>query len=120
MVGGGPAGAAADIAARRAAPELATLVLDRQRFPRDKACGDGLGPGVVARLGDLEASEIVRRRRPIKLLEIVAQRTEFVRESIELLVGEGTALSWRSLARLLLHGRTSSVASGQSSAARGE
>ena len=72
MVGGGPAGAAAAIAARRAAPELATLVLDRQRFPRDKACGDGLGPGVVARLADLEASEIVRGRRPIERLAIVA------------------------------------------------
>jgi len=33
------------------------------------------------------------------------RRPEFVREGIELLVGEGTALSWRSLARLLVHGR---------------
>ena len=34
------------------------------------------------------------------------RRPEFVREGIELLVGEGTALSWRSLARLLVHGRS--------------
>ena len=34
------------------------------------------------------------------------RRPEFVREGIELLVGEGTALSWRSLARLLIHGRS--------------
>ena len=72
VVGGGPAGAAAAIAARRAAPDLETLVLDRQSFPRDKACGDGLGPGVVARLADLDAVEIVRGRRPIERLEIVA------------------------------------------------
>lgn len=72
VVGGGPAGAAAAIAARRAAPELDTLVLDRQAFPRDKACGDGLGPGVVARLADLDASGIVRGRRPIERLKIVA------------------------------------------------
>ena len=72
VVGGGPAGAAAAIAARRAAPELETLVLDRQRFPRDKACGDGLGPGVVARLADLEAGGIVRGRRPVERLKIVA------------------------------------------------
>ena len=71
VVGGGPAGAAAAIAARRAAPELDTLVLDRQTFPRDKACGDGLGPGVVARLADLDASDIVRGRRPIERLKIV-------------------------------------------------
>ena len=72
VVGGGPAGAAATIAARRAAPELDTLVLERQAFPRDKACGDGLGPGVVARLSELGANDIVRRRRPIKRLKIVA------------------------------------------------
>ena len=72
VVGGGPAGAAAAIAARRAAPELSTVVLDRQKFPRDKACGDGLGPGVVARLADLDASEIVRGRRPVERLKIVA------------------------------------------------
>ena len=72
VVGGGPAGAAAAIAARRAAPELSTVVLDRQKFPRDKACGDGLGPGVVARLADLDATEIVRGRRPVERLKIVA------------------------------------------------
>ena len=72
VVGGGPSGAAAALAARRAAPELETLVLDRQRFPRDKACGDGLGPGVVARLADLDAGEIVRGRQPVERLKIVA------------------------------------------------
>lgn len=72
VVGGGPAGAAAAIAARRAAPELDTLVLDRQAFPRDKACGDGLGPGVVARLADLGAGDVVRGRQPIERLKIVA------------------------------------------------
>jgi geranylgeranyl reductase family protein len=72
VIGGGPAGAAAAIAARQAAPELVTLVLDRQRFPRDKACGDGLGPGVVARLEDLGAAEIVRGRRPVERLRVVA------------------------------------------------
>ncbi len=72
VVGGGPAGAAAAIAARRSAPELETLVLDRQAFPRDKACGDGLGPGVVARLADLDADDIVRGRRPVERLKIVA------------------------------------------------
>lgn len=72
VVGGGPAGAAAAIAARRAAPELDTLVLDRQSFPRDKACGDGLGPGVVARLADLDAGDIVQGRRPVERLKIVA------------------------------------------------
>src|SRR5690606_23460995 len=40
VVGGGPAGSAAAIALARAGHDV-TLV-DRARFPRDKACGDGL------------------------------------------------------------------------------
>src|SRR5687767_2474561 len=40
VVGAGPAGAAAAITLQRA--DLATIVVDRARFPRDKCCGDGL------------------------------------------------------------------------------
>jgi geranylgeranyl reductase family protein len=42
VVGAGPGGSAAAYYAARAG--LATLLLDRQEFPRDKACGDGLMP----------------------------------------------------------------------------
>jgi menaquinone-9 beta-reductase len=40
VVGAGPAGAAAGLAARRRG--LDVLVVDKARFPRDKTCGDGL------------------------------------------------------------------------------
>src|SRR4051812_21987094 len=53
-VGGGPAGAAAATAARRADPAARVLVLDRADFPRDKVCGDGVAPealDVLAGLG---------------------------------------------------------------------
>ena len=40
VVGAGPAGAAAAITLQRAG--LATIVVDKARFPRDKCCGDGL------------------------------------------------------------------------------
>jgi geranylgeranyl reductase family protein len=52
VVGGGPAGAAAALAARSAG--LTVLVLDRSDFPRDKVCGDGIAPealDVLAGLG---------------------------------------------------------------------
>ena len=52
VVGGGPAGAAAALAARAAG--CSVLVLDRADFPRDKVCGDGIAPealDVLARLG---------------------------------------------------------------------
>ena len=52
VVGGGPAGAAAALAARAAGRSV--LVLDRADFPRDKVCGDGIAPealDVLAGLG---------------------------------------------------------------------
>ncbi len=54
IVGGGPAGATAALAARRARPDASVLVLDRADFPRDKVCGDGIAPealDVLAVLG---------------------------------------------------------------------
>ena len=54
VVGGGPAGAASALAARRADPGARVLVLDRADFPRDKVCGDGIAPealDVLAGLG---------------------------------------------------------------------
>jgi geranylgeranyl reductase family protein len=42
IVGSGPAGCAAAIAARRAEPSAAVLLLDRRDFPRDKCCGDAV------------------------------------------------------------------------------
>ncbi|RBY87430.1 NAD(P)/FAD-dependent oxidoreductase [Blastococcus sp. TF02A-26] len=52
VVGGGPAGAATALAARRSGASV--LVLDRADFPRDKVCGDGIAPealDVLAVLG---------------------------------------------------------------------
>src|ERR671933_1457552 len=42
VVGAGPGGAATAYHAARAGLEV--LLLDRQKFPRDKPCGDGLMP----------------------------------------------------------------------------
>lgn len=50
IVGGGPAGAAAAIAARRAKPGARVLILDRAPIGRDKVCGDGIAPHAVAEL----------------------------------------------------------------------
>jgi geranylgeranyl reductase family protein len=54
VVGAGPAGSAAAIAARRAWPRARVALLDRAEFPRDKSCGDGVAPhvlDVLARIG---------------------------------------------------------------------
>lgn len=51
VIGGGPAGLATAIAARLAG--LSVRVVERSRPPIDKACGEGLMPDAVARLGEL-------------------------------------------------------------------
>ena len=57
--GAGPAGAtAAFLLARRG---LRVLLVDRQAFPRDKACGDGLTPGTVQLLLDLGFNTILEK-----------------------------------------------------------
>ena len=58
IVGGGPAGATAALYAKRRG--LKTLLLDKQRFPRDKVCGDALSGRSVAVLRDLGLLEKVR------------------------------------------------------------
>lgn len=57
--GAGPAGAtAASLLARRG---LRVLLIDRQAFPRDKICGDGLTPGTVQLLLDLGFNTILEK-----------------------------------------------------------
>ena len=58
VVGAGPAGAAAALYARRQG--LKTLLLDKDRFPRDKICGDALSGKSVAVLQELGLLDMVR------------------------------------------------------------
>jgi geranylgeranyl reductase family protein len=53
IVGAGPAGCAAAAAAIRHVPPERVLLVDRQLFPRDKACGDGIAFEALAALADL-------------------------------------------------------------------
>jgi len=58
IVGAGPAGSAAAIAALRARPEARVLLLDRAPRGRDKVCGDGIAPHVVRELDLLGVNAI--------------------------------------------------------------
>lgn len=60
VVGGGPTGAATAIALRRELPDAHVTLVDKATFPRDKTCGDGLGPGARRVLDGLGLSELLR------------------------------------------------------------
>lgn len=60
VVGGGPTGAATAIALRRELPDAHVTLVDKATFPRDKTCGDGLGPGARRVLDGLGLSERLR------------------------------------------------------------
>ena len=58
VVGGGPAGSSC--AAFCALAGLRTLVIEREKFPREKVCGDCLNPSCWAVLGHLGIAQRVR------------------------------------------------------------
>jgi geranylgeranyl reductase family protein len=58
IVGGGPAGSCAALYADRAG--LRTLLLEKEKFPRDKVCGDALSGKSVTILQDLNLLEKVQ------------------------------------------------------------
>ena len=72
IVGAGPAGAAAALTLATAGHEV-TLV-DRARFPRDKACGDGLTPAALAELSTLEVDVDRLGGHPVEGIRLVAGR----------------------------------------------
>ena len=59
IAGAGPAGSAAALACARRGLEV--LLVDRARFPRDKACGEGILPSGVGALAELGLLAEVRR-----------------------------------------------------------
>ena len=50
IVGAGPAGANTAISYKKLNPELKVGIFDKATFPRDKSCGDAIGPGVISAL----------------------------------------------------------------------
>ncbi|SCL19052.1 geranylgeranyl reductase family [Micromonospora rhizosphaerae] len=69
VVGAGPAGSAAALAARRA--EARVLLLDRDDFPRDKACGDGVAAHALDVLAELGVTDAVAGYAPLPALRLV-------------------------------------------------
>src|SRR6185312_5095920 len=88
VVGAGPAGAvAACTAARRG---LSVALIDRETFPRDKICGDGLGPGAVRVLRDLDLDSVLGGRRRIESVTVFGPAGERSENPVPVLAGKST------------------------------
>lgn len=76
VVGAGPAGSTAAIAALRADPTTRVLLLDAADFPRDKVCGDGVAPhalDVLAGLG-VDVAALTAGTSPVDDLRLTSPR----------------------------------------------
>lgn len=117
VVGAGPAGSAAALAALQARPGARVLLLDRAEFPRDKSCGDGVAPHALdelARLGvpDLLADRVaVRRLRlrspggtevaaPLRRPDVVVPRTVLDARLVDAAVAAGARFVQHQVRRL--------------------
>jgi geranylgeranyl reductase family protein len=70
VVGGGPAGSAAALAALRHRPEATVVIADLASFPRDKTCGDGVAPHGLDVLRDLGVPDIAAGFRPVDRMRL--------------------------------------------------
>lgn len=69
VIGAGPAGSTAARACKLRGIQSVALI-DKAAFPRDKSCGDGLGPGVVRVMEDLGMAEALGQFEPIEALAV--------------------------------------------------
>jgi len=77
VVGAGPAGTATALGALHADPTLLVLLLDRDDFPRDKTCGDGIAPHVFDALAEVGVHDLAEGWAPVLRLDL-AHRTHTV------------------------------------------
>ena len=60
IVGAGPAGSNTAISYKHLNPDLNIAIFDKSQFPRDKSCGDAIGPGVINALKRFGNEHIVK------------------------------------------------------------
>ncbi|WP_412537760.1 geranylgeranyl reductase family protein [Longispora sp. K20-0274] len=76
VVGAGPAGSTAALAARRGGADV--VLLDRSDFPRDKPCGDGIAPEVFDVLAGLGVADVAAGYPAVPALRLVSPGGEVV------------------------------------------
>jgi len=86
VIGAGPAGSVAAYAA--AARGLKVALVDQRDFPRDKSCGDGLGPGGYSLLKRLRLEHIVADMKPIGQISILGPDGSEAASDVPVIDGE--------------------------------
>ena len=86
VVGAGPAGSTTAIMAARRGWKVA--LIDRQSFPRDKTCGDGIGPTAVRALNGIGLSGIFDGCTPVRDVTIFGPAGEHLASAIPPIDGE--------------------------------
>lgn len=87
VVGAGPAGSTAALAAARRGWRVA--LVDQRTFPRDKSCGDGLGPAAVRLLRSLHLGAILDGYEPAQSLRVFGPRGMEFTASVSGMDGDG-------------------------------
>lgn len=101
VIGAGPAGSVTAYAAARRG--LRVALVDRAVFPRDKTCGDGIGPGAVEVVYRLGLDAVFEGCTPIKAVTIFGPRGERLESAISR--GDGHAAYGHVISRLELDDR---------------
>ena len=65
IIGAGPAGTNAAISYKNLNPKLNVGLVDKSIFPRDKSCGDAIGPGVISALKRFNNEYILEGEPPV-------------------------------------------------------
>ncbi|MCT9935341.1 NAD(P)/FAD-dependent oxidoreductase [Planotetraspora sp. A-T 1434] len=72
VVGGGPAGSAAALRAKQLRPDARVLLLDKDDFPRDKPCGDGIAAHGREELARMGVPDLIDDYRPTWHLSVTS------------------------------------------------
>lgn len=65
IIGAGPAGTSTAISYKKLNPDLKIAIVDKSVFPRDKSCGDAIGPGVIHALKRFDIEDILIDHPPV-------------------------------------------------------
>lgn len=80
VVGAGPAGTTAALSTLFTDSRLRVLLLDREDFPRDKSCGDGIAPHVLDRLARIRVTGVTDGWAPATRLELTRGASSVTRD----------------------------------------